>query len=420
MVARINTSKNISKALNYNEQKVQQGRAQLLHAAGFIKDAERLNFYDKISQFQRNISLNEKATTNTLHVSLNFDPGETISDIRLTEIAAAYMDKIGFGMQPYLVYRHNDAGHPHIHIVSTNIQRDGQRLSMHNLGRNQSEAARKEIEVDFGLVKAFERNRSSARISAIQTPKIMYGKAETRRSIANVLGGVLNQYKYTSLPELNAVLKLYNVQADPGIPGSRMHKNRGVVYRVLDSQGNKVGVPIKASAFHLNARLNDLEKRFLENASARNPHKKRLQTAIKWILTKKIGGLEDLICRLELQNISTVIRRGKEDIIYGITFVDHNTKCVFNGSDLGKEFAVKAIIEKCAEGLRQPGPVYHSRGESEHSSLIYEDAKLKVHDQKDNASGITVVQSGSPNTGNGVIPYQFTRKKKRRKKRLTK
>ena len=90
MVARINTGKDVSKALNYNEQKVQQGRAEILHASGFVKDAKQLNFFDKVSQFNRNNSLNEKATTNTLHVSLNFYPREHLSNTELTEIASSY------------------------------------------------------------------------------------------------------------------------------------------------------------------------------------------------------------------------------------------------------------------------------------------------------------------------------------------
>src|SRR5450755_3478120 len=154
MVARINTSKSISKALNYNEAKMKAGTAELLFASGFIKNTEKLNFYDKIRQFERYISLNEKAQTNTLHISLNFDRSDNLSKEKLTFIAEHYMEAIGFGHQPFLVYQHFDSGHPHIHIVSTNIQKDGNRISVHNLGRNQSEAARKEIEIKFGLIKA--------------------------------------------------------------------------------------------------------------------------------------------------------------------------------------------------------------------------------------------------------------------------
>lgn len=48
MVARINTSKSILKALNYNEQKVKNGKAECICASGFIKDNNELNFYNKL------------------------------------------------------------------------------------------------------------------------------------------------------------------------------------------------------------------------------------------------------------------------------------------------------------------------------------------------------------------------------------
>ncbi len=50
---------------------------------------------------------------------------------------------------------------------------------------------------------------------------------------------------------------------------------------------------------------------------------------------------------LEKQGIHTAIRRNNDGIIYGITYVDHRTKCVFNGSDLGKEYSAKRIVERC-------------------------------------------------------------------------
>src|SRR5689334_19072115 len=103
MVARINTSKSISKALNYNEDKLRKGKAEILSASGFLKDPEKLSFYDKLNHFERFTSLNDRAVTNTLHVSLNFDPSEQLSNEKLTAIADRYMEQIGFGQQPYLV-----------------------------------------------------------------------------------------------------------------------------------------------------------------------------------------------------------------------------------------------------------------------------------------------------------------------------
>ena len=70
----------------------------------------------------------------------------------MVDIASFYMEKIGFGQQPYLVYQHLDAGHPHIHIVGTNIQKDGKRISLHNIGRNQSTTARRELEKRMEII----------------------------------------------------------------------------------------------------------------------------------------------------------------------------------------------------------------------------------------------------------------------------
>jgi hypothetical protein len=50
----------------------------------------------------------------------------------------------------------------------------------------------------------------------------------------------------------------------------------------------------------------------------------------------------------EKEGIYTVFRRSAEGLLYGITYVDHKTKSVFNGSNLGKEFSAKAIQERCS------------------------------------------------------------------------
>ena len=430
MVARINTSKSISKALNYNEQKIREGKAEILAESGFIKDVGQLNFYDKINHFERFTSLNDSVTTNTLHVSLNFDPSDAIANEKMVEIAAAYMNKIGFGAQPYLIYRHYDSGHPHIHIVSTNIEKDGRRISMHNLGRNQSEKARKEIEIEFGLVKAEEKkNADTLKLQPVDARKVIYGKTATRRAIANVLGPVLNQYKFTSLAELNAVLKLYNITADRGQEGSRIYRHNGLTYRILDEQGNKLGIPQKASAFFMKPTLANLEKKFIANGPLKTPYKKKLQTTIGWILNQQPASLEDFIKSLEKENISVVLRKGKEDIIYGITYVDHKTKCVFNGSDLGKQYSAKAILEKCApqSELKPAAPKMEKRnltqkkeGPPEENKKEFQRQDLKTSDgisrEKDwKLPGILT----APVPGEDIVPYQLKRRKRKKRKQLS-
>ncbi len=346
MVARINTGKSISKALNYNEKKVKIGAAEILFVSGFIKTLEQMNFYDKQHFFESYTSLNQNASTNVLHVSLNFDPSEKLTNEMMNAIANDYMNRIGFGAQPYLVYRHYDSGHPHLHIVSTNIKNTGERISMHRLGANQSEKARKEIEVAFNLVRAESKKNLQEAIVPVNASKVIYGKSETKRAISNILKLVLNQYKFSSLPELNAILQLYNVYAERGDNGSRMFDKRGLVYRVLDEKGNKVGTPIKASLFYMKPTLKMLEQKFTENEKLKEPFKKKLQANINWVLHKEPKDLESFKKALQQESISMAIRKGKGDVIYGLTYIDHKNKIVFNGSDLGKEFSAKAVMDR--------------------------------------------------------------------------
>ncbi len=344
MVAKITIPKNLEAALNYNEKKVQKGKAECIHAGNYLGEPGKMNFYQKLNGFEMYNRLNKIATTKTLHVSLNFDPSEKLFNEKLAEIASVYMDKIGFGEQPYLVYQHFDAGHPHVHIVSTTIRSDGSRINTHNIGRNQSEKARKEIEQIYRLVKAENQKQIlKQQIKPIDAAKVVYGKSETKRNIANVLNAVVNNYKYTSIPELNAALKQFNIIADRGSEEGRIYKNRGLVYRILDATGNKIGVPIKASSISGKLTLDNLEKKFARNETVREPYNQRIKDVIDEAFKKRASGIKELTEELEKKQVYTVLRQNVEGRIYGITFVDNQNNCVFNGSDLGKGYSAAAL-----------------------------------------------------------------------------
>lgn len=341
MVAKITTPKRLVAVLNYNEHKVSQNKAECLYAGNFLKVAKDMNFYQKMESFERLNVLNERAQTKTLHISLNFDPSEKLSADKLVNIANSYMDKIGFGEQPFLIYKHNDAGHPHVHIVTTTIRDDGSRINTHNIGRNQSEKARKEIEREFKLVCAENQKQSlKQKIQPVNAEKIVYGKTETKKAIANVVNAVLYTYKYASLPEFNAILKQYNVIADRGKEEGRIYKNHGLVYSVLDKEGQKIGVPVKASSINSQPTLNKLEKLFIANKDKKESLKQHTKSLLNQALSKKPAALNELISLLESKKIATVLRQNAAGRIYGITFVDNQNKVVFNGSDLGREYSI--------------------------------------------------------------------------------
>lgn len=348
MVAIIHNSGSLRNALHYNENKVKQRVANFIHSANYPKDTALLGFGDKINRLERLTALNQQTKINSVHISLNFDPSENVHTEKLKDIADVYMQKIGFGEQPYLVYQHNDAGHPHIHIVTTNIKSDGKRIELHNLARNQSINASKEIEKEFRLIQADKKHRVSYELKPVNAQKVLYGKAETKRAITNVLDHVLPVYKYASLAELNAVLQQYNIIADRGSEGSRIYQGKGLVYRILDNNKQKVGVPIKASLIYSKPTLKNIEANFEGNKTGKQRHKQRVMNAIDLLLLKSTSqSLPALIGALQKENIHVVLRQNDDGIIYGITYVDHKTKCVFNGSHLGKQYSANAIQQRC-------------------------------------------------------------------------
>ncbi|MBC5836701.1 relaxase/mobilization nuclease domain-containing protein [Flavobacterium muglaense] len=353
MVAIIKTGHSIHNIFNYNENKVKQGVAVCIGEGNYPVDATKMNATMKLNRFLKQLDLNDNVKRNSVHISLNFDSIENnISKEKLMDIADTYMEKIGFGQQPYLVYQHHDAGHPHIHIVSIKVRADGSRIDMQNIGRNQSETARKEIEKSFGLVVAQSGSKKQPfELLPIHSGKIHYGKIQSKKAIANVLNAVLPSYKYASLPELNAVLQQYNVYADRGSENSRIFKLNGLVYRILDQNGKPIGVPIKASDFHTKPTLKFLEDKFITNKNKPITHAKRIKNLIDLAFLNQKLTLTELTKILEKQGIAIVSRTNSEGLIYGITYVDHTTKCVFNGSSLGKEYSAKAIQERCGSAI---------------------------------------------------------------------
>src|SRR5690606_27013695 len=122
------------------------------------------------------MSQNRRATTKAVHISLNFHPDEKLTEETLKELAHEYMERMGFGAQPYLVYQHFDAGHPHLHIVTTNIRNDGSRIALYRIGKYESESARKAIENKYGLIKAKGRKQDTADVKPIRDiRKMSYG-----------------------------------------------------------------------------------------------------------------------------------------------------------------------------------------------------------------------------------------------------
>lgn len=351
--------------LSYNEHKVKNKVAELIYAANYPKDTDKLNFTDKLNMLKKLADLNTRVKKNSIHISLNFDPSEKLSIEQYQQIAQKYMQGIGYGNQPYLVYEHRDIARRHLHIVTTNVQANGERIASHNIGKNESTRIRKAIEQEFGLIEAEKQKLTAEQtLSPINTGKLTYGKGETKKEIQDRLAVLLEQYKYCSLTELNTLLRLYNIYADPGTKESRINKHRGLVYRILNDKGKPVGVGIKASAMYMRPTISNLEKIFAENKLITNRKERRIRNAIELAFrNQKINSMAQFRAILKNSNIDVHFWQNDKGLVYGLTYNDHESKWVLNGKKVGDNFSANAIKNRLSSPAITIKPIQEQKYE---------------------------------------------------------
>jgi Relaxase/Mobilisation nuclease domain len=340
MLARIRTSTNIRSILNYNERKLSQGKGECLLAENFIKDLDQLSAKDKLHRLLQRTTLNDRAEHNSLHISLNFGTAEIIPNKKMQELAKHYMHGVDLDRQPYLVYRHYDSGHHHLHVVSTNIRADGSQINIDPKFLGRSLQLTKAMERQYALLPNKKRSQAhKEKYEVSEAQRVEPGQTGLLRSISDVLNTVVDHYKYTNLAELNAVLHLYNVRANRGNESSHLYKHRGLLYHAMDKDGHKAGKAIKASDFLLKPTLANLEKKFVLNEPLREEHMQRVQTSIDWTLAGQAP---------DWQGFQMAMEKEQSGYQPGIFFVDHRTQCVFTGEDLGRQYSLLSLREKCA------------------------------------------------------------------------
>ena len=272
-----------------------------------------------------------------LHISLNPHPDDKLTEQQYEILAREYLDKLGFGEQPYIIYKHMDIDRHHIHIVTVNVNEQGKRLNQDFLFRR-SKKITTELEEKYNLHKA-QREKISP-----DTPiRKIDPSGDIKRQVANTVKMVGMRYKFQTIGEYNAILSLYNVRCEPTDGRVNGREYHGLVYFATDDSGKTITTPFKASRLGKFASRTAIDGRF-ERAKEKidvAPTKCKVTDVIAHSTDKA-----DFIAKLKEHNIDVVLRYTEEGRIYGVTFIDHNTMTVLNGSRLGKEFSANAINER--------------------------------------------------------------------------
>ncbi len=333
MVARVIIGKSIAKALSYNEHKVRTGKAELLTSSGFPDDALAMGFSGRLARFSKLFDRNPRIKTNTLHISLNFPPQEHPDPALLERIATDYMDKLGFGDQPFLVYQHNDVTHTHVHIVTTNIRPYGKPINLHNIARDKSEPARKQLEEQYGLIPAQGRTQflDSLPLSPIPSAA-QYGQMDTKAEITRYVGLITRSYVFTTLDEFNAILRQFNLAASRGPEGSVQFQKRGLTYSFVNEEGQKIGRSIKASALMGRPTLDMLEKQMIRNQVKKITATKRTRSVLVAAL-RQTATADQLLARMDERSIRIEVQQHPRGELT-LYLVDHFNRAAYQPADL--------------------------------------------------------------------------------------
>ena len=335
MIAKISSTENLGGALGYNFKKVEKGEASILLAAELYQDKEgRYTMEDMLADMEALIPKNCRTKKTVFHCSLNPHPDEKLSDEQLTQIAKEYMEALGYGNQPYIVFKHNDIAREHIHIVSLRIDGEGKKIN-DKFEKRRSKQITDALERKLGLIPSSKVTDKAMK----ETPKIDTTQGNIKEQVASALRMVLKHYRFCSLGELNAILSAYNLTVEEIKTEFRGKKYDGLVYVPTDDKGDKVGTPIHASDIGRGVGHTAVQNRMQKSKQAVKPLIPTVRNKVLQTMRTSPNTEKELRQRLEEQGLRVVIRKNESGRIYGITFIDDKVGVALNGSRLGKGYA---------------------------------------------------------------------------------
>ena len=338
MIAKISVAENLGGALGYNFKKVEKGEASILLAQGLFQNKEgTYTMAEVFADMQAVIPEKCRTKKTVFHCSLNPHPDEKLSDETLTQIAKEYMEALGYGNQPYIVFKHNDISREHIHIVSLRVDSKGRKIN-DRFEKRRSKQITDALERKYNLIHSSKVSEHAA-----ETPKVDIDRGNIKEQVASVLRMVLKHYKFCSLGELNAILSRYHLAVEEVKTEFRGKKYDGLVYVPTDDKGDKVGTPIHASDIGRGVGYTAVQNRMQKSKQTIKPLIPSVRNKVLQAMRTSPQTEKDLRQRLEEQSLRVVIRKNDNGRIYGITFIDDEPGVAFNGSRLGKGYAANVF-----------------------------------------------------------------------------
>ena len=405
MVAKINAGSSLFGALSYNQEKVEQREAKVLFGNRIVENMDsEYTMQNMMESFKPYLDANNRTEKPILHISINPHPDDKLTDAQLLEIGQKYMNQMGYGDQPYLIFKHEDLDRHHLHIVSINVDETGKKISNSN-DFYKSKKITRALEKEYNLFPAEKQKQSDN----LPLKRVNYKAGDVKKQVSNVAKTVIKSYRFQSLNEYRAVLSIYGVTVEEVKGEIRGKAYNGLVYSALDKKREKVGNPFKASLIGKAVGHDALQKRitFSKQSMKDKTIYNRSRNIISPLLVHK-PNRKAFEKELAKNGISGLFRENDEGRIYGATFIDHQEKAVFNGSRLGKEFSANVFHS-----------LFNENHKAEANYLLHDNNYSQEQNSEMESFGglLDMVQHGD-NYEEIAFTNRMKRKKKRRNPRL--
>ncbi len=343
MIGRIIYGESCQGTLNYVFSK--EGMRILGYGNMYSQDISQ-KFFGNVLHFQgqRNATKNRYA-----HISLNLPPGEHLDDATFNKVSKEYMDKMGYGEQPYVVVRHNDTKHEHVHIVTTNVSEDGKVLGIFNSYRRNI-ATHQYLEKKYGLSPS-PCTKQKRQLPLYRLPELQFDMDHaqgTKFYMQDVLNGILQKYKVRGFKELAKLASHYHIE----LRQTKSETGRiGVVFGVNNQKGYRTRF-INGSTVHRGLSGPKLQKVFDIHAKSKllPMHRKRLlkqiETTYGLFKTIRPHALKEVL--KEYQDIDIKLDQ-KKDVIKGYTIYD-KSGYVFTERELGQNIRMERRLDIFGNG----------------------------------------------------------------------
>lgn len=355
MIAELLGSKaSFAAVINYNERVVKKGKGEILSHHNMITftGQERINWLEDVSK------ANTRIKYPVFHAALAFDYSDQLNNSILDQIGHEYLEHMGYSDCSYVIYRHEDKKHTHIHVVGSRIDQAGKKVN-DSFEQYKSESLCRNMEVKYQLRRLGEGTQpEQTPVSHIQS-RVWDREIPVFNRINNEVHFILREYKPTDLEKFKAAAKKHFIDVQER--KDRDGKALGLVYAVIYEDGQRDHKGISGSSFRHDYSIKGLGRVFEKNAgrfvTEGKPAKQRglLSEHEKAYFTREIKAVyqeiqnnqmiseEEFTNKLSLIGVKPVFAKNASGY-YGISFqFPAKDNLTIKGSDLNKSLSYNSI-----------------------------------------------------------------------------